>query len=150
MVTNIYISNGGVVMSMGIGGYAQLIYMKMDSECFAYGYGSYNLNDEQYKNDEKKHDGKIYIDRAAFIEPEIHRKRKKLPNGRIKIVEKRVAKPINPQKLISEGLIKVVNTSNCWETDKAGIDVMALLLIDKLIMEYQMEGRVPDRAAYDK
>lgn len=59
-------------MSKGIGAFVKLVLE--DSETVIYEYGSYNLNDANYYNEEHICDGIITIDRNCFAEPKIHKK----------------------------------------------------------------------------
>lgn len=67
-------------MSRGIGAFVKLVLE--DSETVIYEFGSYNLNDARYYNEEHICDGIITIARNCFAEPEIHEKMKKMPSGR--------------------------------------------------------------------
>ena len=49
----------------------------------------FNLNEEKYKNEQQLYDGRIYIKRDCFVEPEIHEKIKRMPSGRKRKIEKR-------------------------------------------------------------
>lgn len=67
-------------MSIGIGANAHLILC--DDKTVVYEYGNYNLNEEKFRNANHICDGFIVIERSCFLEPEIHKKIKKMPSGR--------------------------------------------------------------------
>ena len=75
-------------MSRGIGGYMNLI--AADDTMLIYSYCCYNVNNDDWREMQKMEDGEIFIDRAALVEPEIHRKMKRMPSGRKKLIVKRV------------------------------------------------------------
>lgn len=127
-------------MSMGLGTFAE-VYLE-DNEMIIYRYGSYNLNDERYENNERVMDGTIFIRKEGLVEPEIREKIKKLPNGLKKVLIKRYPKEVDYDNLIRKGLIIVDNCSNCWrKTDtEESIDVMAMRIICRVFDEYQKNG----------
>ncbi len=65
-------------MSRGIGGYMNLI--AADDTMLIYSYCCYNVNNDDWREMQKMEDGEIFIDRAALVEPEIHRKMKRMPS----------------------------------------------------------------------
>lgn len=67
-------------MSMGIGAYADKILE--DEKTVIYQYGSYNLNDPNFRNEQRKCDGGITVSKSCFARPEIHEKIKRTPGGR--------------------------------------------------------------------
>lgn len=136
-------------MSIGIGAYARLLLQ--DEERVLYEYGGYNLNNKAFWNRTHSYDGCITIQRSCFVEPEIHRKRKKMPSGKKKVVTKRIPVNVDYRKMIKDGFIEVENCSNCWETteDEKQIDVMALCILDRIVQEYQKESRIPESISYN-
>ena len=68
-------------MSRGIGGYMNLI--AADDTMLIYSYCCYNVNNDDWREMQKMEDGEIFIDRAALVEPEIHRKMKRMPINEI-------------------------------------------------------------------
>ena len=77
-------------MSLGIGSFCKLI--AQDENTIIYEYGSYNLNEPKYENKHRISDGIITISKSSLIEPEIHDKIKRFPNGKKKRIIKRVPK----------------------------------------------------------
>lgn len=135
-------------MSKGIGAFVKLVLE--DSETVIYEFGTYNLNDARYYN--KKHicDGIITIDRNCFAEPEIHKKMKKMPSGRKKLIIKRIPIHVDYNKMISDGRIVIENCSNCWECySNKNIDIMASHILFYLFLQYQKEGKLPDHLYYN-
>ena len=137
------------MMSKGIGAHANLVLQ--DENTVIYEYGGYNLNKEQYKNDGHVYDGIITIRRCCFVEPEIHEKLKKMPNGRKKLIKKRIPVEVHYSDFIDEGLIVVENCSNCWQVtnDEKHIDMMALHILFHLFEKYQEEGEIPACISYN-
>ena len=135
-------------MSLGIGSFCKLI--AEDEETVIYGYGSYNLNEPRYDNKNRISDGIITISKNSLIEPEIHDKIKRFPNGKKKRIIKRVPKDIPLSDLLENKLITVENCSHCWKTNVRNIDVMALTTIWHILLEYQKIGYLPEELNINK
>ena len=135
-------------MSKGTGAYANKILE--DEKTVVYEYGSYDLNDPDHRNAERKCDGSIIISKHCFTEPEIHEKIKRDRGGRKKLIVKRVTTDTDYRKMIGEGAIEIENCSNCWQTaDDEKVDVMALHILFCLFRKYQHEGKIPEHIGYD-
>lgn len=135
-------------MSLGIGSFCKLI--AQDENTIIYEYGSYNLNDPKYENKHRISDGIITISKSSLIEPEIHDKIKRFPNGKKKRIIKRVPKDIPLSDLLENKLVTVENCSNYWETNVDNIDVMALTTIWYIFLEYQEKGQLPESLSINK
>lgn len=135
-------------MSLGIGSFCKLI--AEDEETVIYEYGSYNLNEPRYDNKNRISDGIITISKNSLIEPEIHDKIKRFPNGKKKQIIKRVPKDIPLSDLLENKLITVENCSHCWKTNVRNIDVMALTTIWHILLEYQKIGYLPKKLNINK
>lgn len=135
-------------MSIGIGARANLI--NEDENTVIFEYGSYNLNDPEYRNESRICDGRITIRRDCFVEPEVHEKMKKMPSGKKKLIVKRVPIPVHYEEMLNDGRIIVDNSSNCWSTfdDNLNVDVMACRLLYYIFQKYQEDGRIPEEINY--
>ena len=129
-------------MSLGYCGYANL--QEADDTLVIYSYCCYNINNEGWERFENASDGELYIDRDAFVEPEIHEKPKKAPSGRNKLVVKRVKRDFPFREYLDKEKIKVKNASGTWKTNSSGIDMIALQILLKMFDEYQEIGKVPE------
>lgn len=136
-------------MSKGIGAHANLVLE--DEHTVVYEYGGYNLNDPVYRNADHVFDGLIVVEKACFVEPEIHEKIRKMSSGRKRRVIKKIPRSVDYEGLLRKGSIKVENCSNCWRLsdDDLQIDVMALMLLFRLFREYQEIGAVPSTISYN-
>lgn len=136
-------------MSMGIGAYANKILE--DEKTVIYEYGSYNLNNPDFRNAEQKCDGNIIISKHCFTEPEIHKKIKRNRSGRKKLIVKRIPVYVDYRKMIDDGVAEIENCSNCWQTtnDEKKIDIMALRILFYLFRKYQEEGKIPEHISYN-
>lgn len=136
-------------MSRGIGAHAKLI--SNNKNMIIYQYGSYNLNDEKFRNAEHIYDGLIMIDRSCFEEIDLQTQKVASLYGRKRKIKKENIINVNYSKHISENRIIIENCSNCWKvvSDEKHIDVMACRLLTKLFAEYQMEGKAPDAVSYN-
>lgn len=128
-------------MSKGFGGVAKMA--TQDDDTIIYEYATYNLNDEKYRNPQSIFDGLIRIDKHAFVEPEIHKKLKKQPNGKKQLLTKRIHRSVDYSKLINANAIQVENSKFCWEFLKDGVGMVAMLIIYKIFNEYQELGILP-------
>ena len=118
--------------------------MLADDTLTVYAYCCYNINNDDYEYFQKKEDGELYIDRDAFVEPEIHEKMKKTASGRKKLIVKRIIRDVPFEKLFESGKIQVKNASGTWKTTVSGIDFMALQILFKMFDEYQETGKLPE------
>lgn len=98
-------------MSRGIGAFCELEIQ--DEDTVIYKYGSYNLNEQKYRNKDYIADGIITILKCSLIEPEIHDKIKRFPNGKKKRIVKRIPKEVMLSDLFKNKLVTVENCSNC-------------------------------------
>ena len=133
-------------MSMGCGAVCRKV--STDSQSVLYEYYAYNLNEEPLRNPNKIYDGTIFIQTACLVEPDIHIKLKRMPNGRKKIIEKRIPVEMDLSEHMSSGSIEITNSSHAWHFDSDGIDSMAILLCRKMIRKYQESGDLPDSCGY--
>lgn len=134
-------------MSLGYGAWANLFLQ--DDESVIYNYGSYDLNEQKFENKNRITDGNIFIFKSCFVEPEIHEKLKRMPNGKKKLIVKRIPRNVDISQLISEEKIVIENCSNCWDCTPAKIDRMALNLLYKLFRQYQEEETIPEYISYN-
>lgn len=134
-------------MSLGFGAF--MVKTLEDDNHVVYEYGSYDLADTKYRNIDRHMDGLIMIKRTCFVEPEIHRTMRRVPNQRKKLIEKRVPVIVDICALLKEGDIIIENCSNAWKMNSAGIDVMAIRLSSKLLLQYQENSTLPESISYD-
>ena len=135
-------------MSIGIGAFCKLI--TQDEHTIIYEYGSYDLNDINYRNEKRIADGIITINKSVLIEPDIHDKIKRFPNGKKKQIIKRVPRDIPLSYLFDNKLVTVENCSHCWHTAENGIDVMAHTTVWRIFLEYQEKGHLPESLSIHK
>jgi hypothetical protein len=136
-------------MSRGIGAHAKKILE--DDKTVIYEYGGYNLNEPEYGNENHILDGNITILKKCFVEPEIHKKLKKMPSGRKKLITKRIPVSVDYGKMLEDGSVKVDNCSCCWKIteDDLSVDVMACHILFKMFRIYQEEGKIPEYISYN-
>lgn len=134
-------------MSLGYGGWCYIAVQ--DEQTVIYQYGSYNLNDSTYCNAERVCDGTITIDKESLVEPEIHEKLKRFPNGKKKLMVKRIVKDVPYKNLFENGKIQIQNSKNCWQKSVDGNDYIAWHLIWNIFSEYQKNGIIPDKMSYN-
>ncbi len=134
-------------MSLGYGGWCYID--AQDEQTVIYRYGTYNLNDTKFRNKEHICDGMITIDKNSLVEPEIHEKIKRFPNGKKKLIVKRISVDVPYEELFKNKKIEIENSNNCWETMAHGYDFMALRLVFKIFNDYQENGVLPEHISYN-
>ncbi len=133
-------------MSKGIGGSARMI--MQDEYAVMYEYTCYNLNEEQYRNPDCIYDGTITIRKSALVEPEIHEKIKKEPNGSKQVILRRIPREVDYGACFNAGLIVVENSSFCWHVLPGGVGKIAMHLLFRIFGDYQENGELPERIGY--
>jgi hypothetical protein len=136
-------------MSLGYGGVCNKALE--DEETVIYTYRGQNLN--LPKEDEERiegEEGMFTIQKSALEEPEIYERIVRGPNGRKKLVRKKIMHYPHIDTHIEDGTVKV---------DKlCGVDVAfkesgrfprcAFILIRKVFEHYMEEGTIPDKEAF--
>lgn len=130
-------------MSRGFG--AIMTKVLEDDQYVIYEYGSYDLNYEGFRNEDKILDGIITIKKSCFVEPEIHEKIKRIPGKKKKKIIKRVPVFVDYSVMLRDGDITVENCSHTRETSAMGIDVLALKMLFYLFLKYQEESEIPEK-----
>lgn len=118
-----------------------------DDTMLIYSYCCYNVNNDNWQEMQRTEDGEIYIDRESLIEPEIHQKLKRMPDGRKKIVEKRIPREFSLAALLESEQITIKNASGTWRNTQEGIDMMACKMLFKMFNEYQETGVIPEHVS---
>lgn len=129
-------------MSMGYG--LDAVMIDEDEKTVIYAYSGYNLNIPEYDDVNHVKDGLIMIDKSCFVEPEIRQKVKRMPNGRKKIISKKLFLDIPYSEYLKKKLITVENCSNSWEII-SGYDKMALKFIFYLFERYKENYNIPKK-----
>ena len=130
-------------MSRGFGGEARLIMQDMDTAI--YEYYAYNLNEEGYENRKQIFDGLITIAKSSLVEANICEKLKKQPNGKKKVVVRRIKQEVDYSARISTKQISVGNSKFCWNILDNGIGQIAMRIIFMIFDSYQNDGTLPER-----
>ena len=132
-------------MSIGYCAYCRKVFE--DEQAILYEYTCYNIGKDDWEKSKETYDGSITIKKDAFVEPIIRQKIKKTPNGRKKLIVKRIHNEVNFSELLAAGKITIENCSGTWKTVD-GIDFMAWRLIRKVFDEYQDTGVIPEKMSY--
>ena len=132
-------------MSLGYGGFCHMI--AEDASSVLYTYYCFNWNIERSRNPNHITDGYITIRKDCLVEPEIHEKIKRFPNGKKKKIVKRIVRDVNIRRRIEEGSVEIENSSFAWYLI-GGYDRVALLLTYNIFREYQETGKLPEKTGY--
>lgn len=131
-------------MSLGYCAYCRSV--SEDEQAILYEYTCFNIGEANWEKSKETYDGNITIQKNAFVEPTIRQKIKKTPNGRKKLIVKRIRNEVNYQELLIAGKIRIENCSGTWKTVN-GIDFMARRLVWKIFDEYQDTGVIPQKVS---
>ena len=132
-------------MSMGRGGVCRKT--SENERSVEYEYYSYDLDIPECRNEEKLYDGRIVIAKAALVEPEIHEKMKRKPNGNKQLVRKIIPQSVDVRALAANGNITITNCSHTSRKTTEGIDVFAIYLCGKIFDNYQLNGALPEKCS---
>lgn len=94
-------------MSLGYVGHARLEAEDTEIAIYSYTGENWNVQDEAIRKRLESTIGQITIDKSCLIEPELHSKVRRMPNGRKNLVEKRIVRHPDISGLISDGSIVV-------------------------------------------
>ena len=135
-------------MSLGYVGQARLEAEDTEIAIYSYTGENWNIQDEAMRKRLESTIGQITIDKSCLIEPELHSKVRRMPNGRKKLVEKRIVGHPDISGLISDGSIVV--------DELCGIDAEAsdyppriyMRLLRIIFESYQLNGRLPEKEGF--
>lgn len=135
-------------MSLGYVGHARLGAEDTEIAIYSYTGENWNVRDEAIRKRFESTIGQITIDKSCLIEPELHSKVRRMPNGRKKLVEKRIIRHPDISELISDGSIVV--------DELCGVDAEAsdcrpciyIRLLRIIFESYQLNGRLPEKEGF--
>lgn len=112
---------------------------------YSYAGENRNVQDEAMRKRLESTIGQITIDKSCFIEPELRSKVRRMPNGRKKLVEKRIIRHSDISELISDGSIAVDGLRG---VDAGASDCRPRIFMWLLRLIYesnQLNGRLPEK-----
>lgn len=135
-------------MSLGYVGHARLEAEDTEIAIYSYTGENWNVQDEAVRKRLESAVGQLTIDKSCLIEPELRSKVRKMPNGRKKLVEKKIVRLPDISELISDGSIMV--------DELCGIDAKAsdyrpciyMRLLRIIFESYQLNGRLPEEEGF--
>lgn len=135
-------------MSLGYVGHARLEAEDTEIAIYSYTGENWNVQDEAIRKRLESAIGQITIDKSCLIEPELHGKVRRMPNGRKKLFEKRIIRHPDISGLISDGNIVV--------DELCGVDAEAsdhrpciyIRLLRIIFESYQLNGRLPEKEGF--
>lgn len=135
-------------MSLGYAGRARLEVENAEIAIYSYMSEDWNVQDEAARKALESVIGQFSIDKSCLIEPEVHCRVRKKPNGRKELVEKKIVRPLDFSELIDNGSIVI---------DKlCGVDAEApdhhpricMRLLRHIFESYQLNGRLPETEGF--
>lgn len=91
-------------MSLGYAGHARLELEDAEIAIYSYTGEDWNVQDESARKALESAIGQFTIYKSCLIEPEVHCKVRKTPNGRKKLIEKKVVGHPDLSGLIDDGV----------------------------------------------
>lgn len=132
-------------MSLGYVGHAQLEVEDTEIAIYSYTGENWNVQDEAIRKRLASTIGQLTIDKSCLIEPELHSKVRKMPNGRKKLVEKIIVRHPDISELISDGSI-VVDGLCGVDAEASDYRPRIYMRLLRIIFEsYQLNGRLPEK-----
>lgn len=132
-------------MSLGYVGHAQLEVEDAEIAIYSYTGENWNVQDEAIRKRLESTIGQLTIDKSCLIEPELHSKVRKMPNGRKKLVEKIIVRHPDISELISDGSI-VVDGLCGVDAEASDYRPRIYMRLLRIIFEsYQLNGRLPEK-----
>lgn len=137
-------------MSLGFRGFCHL--EAEDERAAIYTYRGEDWNLEKLVAAEAKQiEGMFTIDKCCLVEPEIHNRVRKMPNGRKKLVEKKILVPVSGLELVDKGFIKLDKLCGVDELLKDDsyhhLRILGNLLA-RIFESYQLNGELPKTEAF--
>ena len=134
-------------MSLGYVGHARLEAEDAEIAIYSYTGENWNVQDNAIRKRLESTIGQFTIDKSCLIEPELRSKVRKMPNGRKKLVEKRIVRHPDISELISDGNI-VVDELCGVDAEASDYRPCIYMRLLRLIFEsYQLTGDFPKRKA---
>ena len=135
-------------MSLGYVGHARLETEDNEIAIYSYTGENWNVQDKAERKRLESTVGQLTIDKSCLIGPELHSKIRKMPNGRKKLVKKKIVRHPDISELISDGSIVV--------DELCGIDAEAsdyrpciyMRLLRIIFESYQLNGRLPEKEGF--
>lgn len=132
-------------MSLGYVGHTQLEVEDTEIAIYSYTGENWNVQDEAIRKRLASTIGQLTIDKSCLIEPELHSKVRKMPNGRKKLVEKIIVRHPDISELISDGSI-VVDGLCGVDAEASDYRPRIYMRLLRIIFEsYQLNGRLPEK-----
>lgn len=135
-------------MSLGYAGHARLELEDTEIAIYSYTGEDWNVQDEVARKALESAFGQFTIDKSRLIEPEVHFRVRKKPNGRKELVENKIMKRPDFSELIDDGGIVI---------DKpCGVDAEApdhrpriyMRLLRLIFESYQLNGLLPEEEGF--
>ena len=135
-------------MSLGYAGHAQLEAEDDAIAIYSYTGENRNVRDEGARSALESEEGQLTISKSCLIELAMHRKVKRLPNGRKGRVEKAIVRHPDLAGMMDRGDI-VVDKLCGVDTEAFGYRPCIYLCLLRYIFEsYQLNGRLPEKEGF--
>lgn len=122
-----------------------------DDETAIYSYSGEDINLHEADSVEKmKVAGSFIIRKSCLQEPEIHRRVRKMPNGRKKLVEKKIVISPNIGEAVNNGGIEIEKLCGIDELKSESIPKYAFALLWRIFDDYQRNGKLPKKVSIVK
>ena len=135
-------------MSLGYAGHARLELEDAEIAIYSYTGEDWNVQDKAARKTLESAIGQFAIDKSCLIEPEVHCKVRKKPNGRMELVEKKIVRSPGFSELIDNGSI-VIDKLCGVDADASNHRPRIYMRLLRLIFEsYQLNGLLPEEEGF--
>lgn len=135
-------------MSLGYAGHARLELEDAEIAIYSYTGEDWNVQDESARKALESAIGQFTIYKSCFIEPEVHCKVRKTPNGRKKLIEKKVVCHPDLSGLIDDGGIVIDKLCGVDAETSNYRPRIYIHLLRHIFENYQLNGRLPEKEGF--
>ena len=135
-------------MSLGYAGHARLELEDAEIAIYSYTGEDWNVQDKSARKTLESAIGQFTIDKSCLIEPEVHCRVRKKPNGRKKLVEKKIVRPPGFSELIDNGSIVIDKLCGVDADTSNHRPRIYIRLLRHIFESYQLNGRLPEKEGF--
>ena len=120
-----------------------------DEEMAIYSYGGEDMNLHDFEAVEAmKAIGTIVIKKSCLQEPEIHNRIKKMPNGRKKLVKKKIILFPDIGEAVRNGGVEIEKLCGIDELEGKRVPKYAFALLRHIFTDYQRNEHLPEEVSF--
>lgn len=132
-------------------GYAGRAWIEIEDECVAiYSYSgeNWNIRDKSERARIESIEGSFIINKSRLVEPIVRSKKKQMPNGKKKIVEKKILVRPDISEAIDERDIVIDKLCGVDAEQESYKPCVYRHLLHRIFEQYQIDGTLPKLVAF--